>query len=333
MTGDDRRINKILIQERDERVKAIEDLQKAIKNEGDGRVKALEDLYASLRREEDERGRAMKNMQRTIDDLTRRLDSRIDDVSRDVQRIDSMSRYPPPPVATQTHSSEADILAEQQGQWQATMDKKMATQQGQLDGFARMMQQNVNHLQELFAEYSAVGPKISALEEAQRKQTLQAPPSALPPVVSAAPPPPTPTPSSQSDLGARLAKVDEVQGKHTRQIASIRSLVVETYMSLQMHAIKASRIALRCTTLSDEDRKLTLQNLDAKERLVQEDIKRIYARLDASSPGMAIVPTNGRSASASPNRVAGGASKREGSAGSSPGFQDELDAGNRTVNI
>jgi hypothetical protein len=222
---EDRRVNKILIQERDERVKAVEEVHKAIK------------------KEEEDRTRALQGMQRSIDELSKKLEA-----------LGHNGQVAP---------SKPD------GREMRELEDKVARQQSQMEGYTKTLQQHASQLQDVFA-------KIGAADANLRR---------------AAPPPAAagnmaPSDSFGGNAETRLKEVEDLQGQQVQQLTALRSLVVEVHVNLLLHAVKASRIALRCTDLSKEERRLALQSLDAKERLVREDISKISERFDLTAAGV-----------------------------------------------
>jgi myosin heavy subunit len=229
MGPDDRRISKILIQERDDRVKSIEELQKA------------------LMKEQQDRTRALQSMQFSIDDLSKKLEA----MGQSNHVLPALPRH-------------------ESGNVSALLEEKLSKQQMQIDNLTSMMQQHTTQMQDIIS-------RTSTLEQIQRR----APGPALAVGGGVA---------LSDGLGgnaeARLKEVEELQGQQVQQLTALRSLVVEVHVNLLLHAVKASRIALRCTDLSKEERRLALQSLDAKERLVREDISKINERFDLSAAGV-----------------------------------------------
>lgn len=224
-TAEDRRVTKVLIAEKEERVKAVEELHKALKKEEDSRTQSL------------------AAMQKSIDDLSKKLDG--------VGRSNGQAPSPGPDRETK------GMLA--------LLEEKLAKQQSQMEGQTKMLQQHTQQLQELYnkSEKAVTMPASMQTPAAKGSET-----------------------SLNGNAETRLKEVEDLQGQQVQQLTALRSLVVEVHVNLLLHAVKASRIALRCTDLSKEERRLALQSLDAKERLVREDIGKISERFDLTAAGV-----------------------------------------------
>lgn len=324
MGAEDRRVTKVLIQERDERVKAIDEVRQVLEAEHNERVKSIadvhkaleamqhqqqtmqqqhpsrgmsessvEELHKAIKREEEERRHSMESMQRNMESMQRS----IEDLAKKLAS-QSANVAPPTPSNQKAPTSSSSVVERDLREMRVfctAIEEKMNKNQGQMDNHNRMIQQHNHQLQELFASTASLETRTTAVEESNRRGPTAGPPTNT---VPATPPPaPAPAPANKGNsnstsdavvghgMEVRLKKVEDYQSEQAQQLASLRSLVVEVHMNLLLHAVKASRIALRCTDLSKEERRLALQSLDAKERLVQEDISKISARFDLSGGG------------------------------------------------
>merc|ERR1711933_273843 len=81
------------------------------------------------------------------------------------------------------------------------------------------------------------------------------------------------------DVGEEL---DAFKLEMAQQLTSMRALLVEVQMSL---LVKASRIALRSTELTSEERRVALLSLADKEKALHVDISTIRKRLERKGVG------------------------------------------------
>merc|ERR1712060_85789 len=78
----------------------------------------------------------------------------------------------------------------------------------------------------------------------------------------------------------------EAQSHQWQHLTTLRSLLVEVHVNMLLHAVKATRIALRCSDLTKGARNQALQSLDVREQLVRQNINEITERFELSSNGM-----------------------------------------------
>merc|ERR1711956_55338 len=76
-------------------------------------------------------------------------------------------------------------------------------------------------------------------------------------------------------LQGRMKEVEQKQHQHFKELAALRAVLIEVHVNLPLHAVRASRIALRSTELSKEERKLALSSLEAKEQQIQAEVQRL----------------------------------------------------------
>lgn len=88
-------------------------------------------------------------------------------------------------------------------------------------------------------------------------------------------------------LREQVKGLDEKQLQTAKELTAVRSVLIEVHVNLPLHAVRASRIALRSTELSREERKLALSSLEAKEQHIRADIERVRERND-QSPELAL---------------------------------------------
>jgi len=81
-------------------------------------------------------------------------------------------------------------------------------------------------------------------------------------------------------LQGRLKEFEQKQHQHFKELAALRAVLIEVHVNLPLHAVRASRIALRSTELSKEERKLALSSLEAKEHQIRADIDKVRERND-----------------------------------------------------
>merc|ERR1711920_882160 len=77
--------------------------------------------------------------------------------------------------------------------------------------------------------------------------------------------------SAKEDLEGR-------QQQQAKETFSIRLAMTEMHLSLLLHTMRASRIALKSSEITREERRLALDALDKKERRVRSDMDAVTAR-------------------------------------------------------
>jgi len=92
--------------------------------------------------------------------------------------------------------------------------------------------------------------------------------------------PQTATGDSVAKLQGRMKEVEQKQHQHFKELGALRAVLIEVHVNLPLHAVRASRIALRSTELSKEERKLALSSLEAKEQQIRADIDKVRERND-----------------------------------------------------
>jgi len=83
-----------------------------------------------------------------------------------------------------------------------------------------------------------------------------------------------------AELKGRLEEVEQNHHKHLQDLATLRMLLIEIHLNVPVHAVRASRIGLRSSELSKEERKAALSSLEAKEQQLRANIDRIRERND-----------------------------------------------------
>jgi len=80
-------------------------------------------------------------------------------------------------------------------------------------------------------------------------------------------------PEDQDSEGvqSQVRALDERQQLQQGELSAIRSVLIEVHMNLPLHSIRASRIALRSTELSKEERELALSSLETKEQQIKAE--------------------------------------------------------------
>mmetsp|Transcript_49930 Transcript_49930/g.99096 ORF Transcript_49930/g.99096 Transcript_49930/m.99096 type:complete len:273 (+) Transcript_49930:41-859(+) len=81
-------------------------------------------------------------------------------------------------------------------------------------------------------------------------------------------------------LQGKLKEMEQKQHQHFKELAALRAVLIEVHVNLPLHAVRASRIALRSTELSKEERKLALSSLEAKEQQIRADIDKVREKND-----------------------------------------------------
>lgn len=174
-------------------------------------------------------------MQRSIDDLTRRLGSKDSDLQG---------------VLPSRHSDELEMLRKHL----ADSARADAEQREQIDDHARMLKLHSERL-------SALRPIAGAVPPVQL--------SAVRPALYAGSEGPE---SFSSKLEARLTE-------HDKELAALKSLIVEVHMNMLKHAVKTSRIAIRSTDFTQQQRMLALQSLAEKESRLEKDFRRKHGKV------------------------------------------------------
>jgi len=72
----------------------------------------------------------------------------------------------------------------------------------------------------------------------------------------------------------RQQQQEELQQQQAKDVSALRAVLIEVHGNLPLHAVRASRIALRSTDLSKEERKLALASLESKENQIRLDLAR-----------------------------------------------------------
>merc|ERR1712217_444754 len=70
----------------------------------------------------------------------------------------------------------------------------------------------------------------------------------------------------------RVANLDK-QKQQEKELAYVRTALVEVQKALAMNEIKSSRLALRAVDISEEERFTALAALDAKELQIETNVK------------------------------------------------------------
>jgi len=86
--------------------------------------------------------------------------------------------------------------------------------------------------------------------------------------------------TTAAQLEGRLEEIEQKQQKLTKDLATLRAAIIEVHINVPVHAVRASRIALRSAELSREERRVALSSLEAKEQQLRADIERIRERND-----------------------------------------------------
>lgn len=63
--------------------------------------------------------------------------------------------------------------------------------------------------------------------------------------------------------------------QQAKELSNLKNIVTDVHASLPLHAVRASRIALRSTELSKEDRRLALASLDKKEAQIRAEVDNV----------------------------------------------------------
>jgi len=74
------------------------------------------------------------------------------------------------------------------------------------------------------------------------------------------------------DLWHSLQAIENLQEGQSQDLMSFRQVLVEMHISLPLHAVRASRMALRSSELCKEERQQALLSLEEKERAIKLDI-------------------------------------------------------------
>lgn len=69
--------------------------------------------------------------------------------------------------------------------------------------------------------------------------------------------------------------------QQAKELSNLKNIVTDVHASLPLHAVRASRIALRSTELSKEDRRLALASLDKKEAQIRAEVDNVASQRQA----------------------------------------------------
>merc|ERR1711972_709305 len=86
--------------------------------------------------------------------------------------------------------------------------------------------------------------------------------------------------SQLQDLNSQetQSQLQDVVQQQTNELSVHRSLLIELHTNLSLHAVRASRIALRSLELSREERSLALASLETKEQQIRSDMEGVRER-------------------------------------------------------
>eukprot|EP00419_Tripos_fusus_P009610 CAMPEP_0172669702 /NCGR_PEP_ID=MMETSP1074-20121228/9852_1 /TAXON_ID=2916 /ORGANISM="Ceratium fusus, Strain PA161109" /LENGTH=281 /DNA_ID=CAMNT_0013486515 /DNA_START=152 /DNA_END=997 /DNA_ORIENTATION=- len=105
-----------------------------------------------------------------------------------------------------------------------------------------------------------------------------------------------PDDESLASLRSVVSDIEVRQQHILDEISTLRALLVEVHVNLPLHAVRASRIALRSTELSREERKLALASLESKEQQIRSDIEKVRERSDSDLRSISVSLTDIRNA-------------------------------------
>merc|ERR1712183_1009313 len=79
-------------------------------------------------------------------------------------------------------------------------------------------------------------------------------------------------------LQKKIKQLDEKLERQAGELSLWRQVLIEVNLTLPLHAVRASRIALRSTELSAEERRLVLESLESKESKIRTQTERVRER-------------------------------------------------------
>lgn len=97
-------------------------------------------------------------------------------------------------------------------------------------------------------------------------------------------------------LRSAVSAIEVRQQQLLDELSTLRALLIEVHVNLPLHAVRASRIALRSTELSREERKLALASLESKEQQIRSDIEKVRERSDSDLRSISVSLSDIRSA-------------------------------------
>lgn len=263
MTATERQLTRHIIEERDERVKAIND------------------LWAKLQ-----------------------------DLQQEVQRVRmTPCDYKGPKTLPAEAIVELDTLKAELAAQRSQLAGHCAAMDGSLEALRCSVQRAEAEVREGRMDLNALAHRFAELRESRTKAIESSKATSgtgLEPqrALELAGAPAGELTASLTALRNKVRDLEMKQQQQVKELAALRSVLIEVHVNLPLHAVRASRIALRSTELSREERKLALSSLEAKEQQIRFEIDKVRERND-QYPAFALPEVRGVDLGAAPTLGSG----------------------------